>query len=491
MANKKDTRQPLNKEQTARLALEFARQLATLRTYDPKNPSSQKNIVYSQYKKEDIITWLQHPAINETSLRNASQYMFIASMHYRRLLMYYAGLYTGAYIVAPLSMDTTSVGKNFEKQFKKVTKALDLMDIPSVLYNCILVALRDGAFYGVRISDNNSCIIQQLDADYCKITSICDGSFLYSVDMTKISRLLPYYPPVFTSMYANYQATGERWQEVPVDVSVCIKADASLPGVTLPLFAAVMPNLYTLANIEALQESATEIKNYKMLSGQIQTDSKGAPMMDFETVQKYYNQVANALGDRVGLAITPFEFTLHSFGDKGSVNDVDDISNATSNFWSSAGTSGLLHGQENDTSGVTKLAIKNDETLIFSLVRQFERVINRYLKLGFSGSIKFKIKILDVTVFNREEKAQLYKEAATFGIGKSFYAASIGISQSDLMGLTYIENEGLIPFDKLQPLRSTYTETSDDKKAGRPTLSDGEIDAEGEATRDSGSNDNR
>ena len=68
------------------------------------------------------------------------------------------------------------------------------MNIPNILREEILIALRDGAFYGVLLSDNNSAFIQQLDPDYCRITSICDGSFLYKVDMTKIASKLEFFP---------------------------------------------------------------------------------------------------------------------------------------------------------------------------------------------------------------------------------------------------------------------------------------------------------
>lgn len=469
----------------------FARELLRQLTYNPRVSSSKKSYTYSIYTKENILQWLQSPssASNEKNLRNASNYMYISSMHYNRLLNYYAGLYTGAYVISPLSFNADDVKDNFVKQYRRVAKALELMNIPHILRSILLTTLRDGAFYGVLWSDNNSAFIQRIDPDYCRITSICDGSFLYKVDMTKISSKLEYYPAEFTEMYANYLRTGDQWQEVPVEVSVCIKGDDSIVDYSVPPFAAVMPSLYTVANVEALSETATELRNYKMLAGKIPCDDHGVPLMTNPDVEKYYTHIANALDANVGLALSPFDFESFSFENNKGTADVDDLSNAVANFWSTAGTSGLLHGRENDTSGVTKLAIKNDETYVLGMVQQLERILNRYLKTAFSGSTKFKITILPVTVFNKDEYLKQYKEAASFGIGKSHYAAALGIPQTDLAGLSYLEKRlGLL--EGLEPLRSSYN-TGAAEDAGRPEMSDDELGDAGEETRNNGTNENR
>ena len=147
----------------------------------------------------------------------------------------------------------------------------------------------------------------------------------------------------------------------------------------------------------------------------------------------------------------------------------------------------MLHGRENDTSGVTKLAIKNDETYVLGMVQQVERVINRYLKIGFSGTSKFKISILPITVFNKEEHLKYYREASSFGLGKSQYAAALGIPQYDIAGLIYLEQE-LVPFGELKPLKSSYNSSGD---TGRPKSGDVDLDDEGEVTRDNDTNSNR
>ena len=139
-----------SQQQMVEMPLYFAKALMRQLTYNPQNASSKKSRSYSVYTKENILKWLQAPtsSSNEKSLRDASNYMYLSSMHYNRLLNYYAGLYTGAYVISPLGFDG-SVKDNFAKQYRKVSKAIELMNIPNILREEILIALRDGAFYGV------------------------------------------------------------------------------------------------------------------------------------------------------------------------------------------------------------------------------------------------------------------------------------------------------------------------------------------------------
>lgn len=476
---------------------EFIKMLARQVLFDPSRPTTRQSKTYSgNYTKDNIISWLQSPTANEKNLRNASNFMFMASMHYRRLIEYYAGLPLWAYVISPLNFNPQKQNTKIEamqKQFIKVANLLEVMNLQDEMRKMVLVALREGAFYGVRWLDSSSSFVQKLNADNCIITSISDGVFLFDYDMSSIQKPnLECFPPQFTEMYAAYEKTGSKWQHVPADIAVCIKADPTTPEYTIPPFSAVMPSLFTIAHAESVQEVAEEISNYKMIAGQIPVDDDGNPKLDWDLAMKYYRHIANAVGDNVGVAISPFELKDFKFDQAAGVAEIDTIARSVQNFWSTAGTSALLHGAVNSTAGVTKLAIKNDETLVFALMKQCERVLNRYLKTQLSGTYRFKVTFLPVTVFNRDEYISKYREAITYGIGKSYYIASLGIPQGDIAGLDYIEDE-LINLDgRLSPLQSSNTMSAEQSEsAGRQALSDDELGDAGEATRDSGANDNR
>ena len=121
---------------------------------------------------------------------------------------------------------------------------------------------------------------------------------------------------------------------------------------------------------------------------------------------------------------------------------------------------------------------------------QCERIVNRFLKL-LSGTVKFKIHFLDVSVFNREDKIEQYRSSMNYGIGKLEFCAVMDIRQHDILGENYIESEIIGINELFTPMKTASTQSADEAQAGRPTLGDGEISDEGEETRDGDKDANR
>jgi len=476
--------------QDAEKQMLFARELIRQIVFD-SNVRTSASQPYSRYNKETILSWLQNPQRNETNLRRASVFMYLTSMHYQRLIAYYAGIPLWQYVISPFQFIPENIKDSFEKQFYKTAHLLELMTMPETMRMILIVVLREGIFYGARWKDKNSYFVQRIPPEYCRVTSISDGTFLYSVDMSKIpEEKLKFYPPEFEDMYLQYLETGDDYQEVPSEISVCVKADPSTMEYSLPPFAAILPKLFKIAEAEDLAERDRENNNYKMIGAQSPVDSEGRPLLEFDEFLKYYSHLANAVGDRVGLAVTPFKLHSFNFDKSGNLHETKEILEATSNYWMAAGTSGLLHGITNATAGVTKLAIKNDESYVTGVVKQVERLVNRYLKAEMGGTTSFKINLLPTTIFNIEEWIDRYKSAASFGIGKSYYMAAVGISQYDILGLGLIEKTILNLEETLTPLKSSYT-TSSESGAGRPESDEEDLSGEGESTRANDANGNR
>lgn len=492
MAKSINTLSPIVENMTDRQkrAWEFAKNLANQVVHDPDGKTSKRTSrTYSAPTKEDIEDYLKSPSSNEKSLRNASIYLYQINTRYRNLLNYYGNLLCWIYVINPVNYNPDKVKKDsFKKQYLKVCNILESMGVEKSMREIVVTALREGAYYGVIWGGNgDSFILQRLDPDNCVIVSISDGGvFQFKYDMSKVKAqdVETYYPPAFAEMYNEYLRTGEKYQLVPPEIAVCFKADPSIVEYSVPVFAGTMPTLFDIENTKALSETADELSNYKLLAGKIPVDEEGVPLIEYNTVMQYYNHIANNVGDRVGVAFSPFELKDYSFEQSGTSAQIDEVSRANDNFFAEAGTSALLHGSTNSTSGVTKLAIKSDEAFAFGLMYQAEKIINRFLKL-LSGTVKFKIHFLEVTCFNREEKIEEYRSAMNFGVGKLEFLAIMGIHQFDILGENYVEKD-LLGIDNLfTPMRTASTQSSaDSKNAGRPELNDDQISDGGEATRD-------
>lgn len=456
--------------------------------------NTQSSVTFSQYTKEQILTYLKSPQANAKNLRNASIYMFNNSSHYRRLIQYYAYLPSWKYVIAPVKLDGAKINKEtVRKNYVKIINTVENMNLRHEMQKAALIALREGVFYGAIWSTNDSFFIQRINPDYCDLTSISDGCYVYAVDMSQIKEEdLKKYPPEFTNMRREYERTGQKYIEVPETISFCLKADETTTY-PFPPFASTLISLYDIEDYKGMLKTKAQISNYKALSMKIPLNKDGTPMFSYDIAYQYYQQAASVLPDYVGLIMSPMEIDSWDFEKSGGVDDTDIVSEAEEEFWNSTGTSSLLFGNaKNTSSSALNLSIKADEDVAFALMEQCQRLINRYLKF-ISGSTKFKLQFLPITRYSEDKVIDYYKTGGTLGIPvKSYYAASIGLTPSDQYNMQILENEVLELHEKLIPLTSSYTQSSDNSP-GRPTNeSNGdELSEAGEQTLESGQNDNK
>lgn len=452
--------------------------------------TSSSSVTYTRYSKEDLLSYMQTPKSNEKNIRNASIYMYDASSQYRRLIQYYAQMATWDYTVSPIGFDPQKAKEDtFRKSYLKAIQQIETMNIRHEMQKAATVAFREGVIYGIQRSGNDSFFIQRVNPDICKLSSIVDGTWLYAIDFSQIKEAdLVLYPDEIVSMWNAYKSgSAYKWQEIPESLSFCLKADETTTTYSIPPWASTLPMLYDIETFKSLQETAAEISNYKLISMQVPSDKDGVPLMDWPMIEQYYQHLANAVPPRVGIAATPTSLNAINFEKSSGTQDVDTVSRSEEQFWREGGTSPLLFGSaDNDTAGALKLSIAADEEIVFGIIAQAERLLNRILK-QMSGTQKFRINILPATVFNREDLIAKYKEAATLGIPvKSAYAALLGLAPSDVMGMDYIEMN-ILNMGELTPLNSSYTQS----EAGRPASDDGDLSEAGQQTRDDDTNANR
>ena len=159
--------------------------LSNIKVRDLEN-NKDYNPTYRKYTKSQIVTYLSNPASYETQLRQMSQYLFNISNYYRRLIQYFASMSTFSYIVVPYGVDySKNVNVNkFKKGYYGVISQLERMNIRHEFSKVLMVAFRDDVYYGYAWETNDSYALQQLDPDYCKISSIEDGVYNFAFNFS-------------------------------------------------------------------------------------------------------------------------------------------------------------------------------------------------------------------------------------------------------------------------------------------------------------------
>jgi len=448
---------------------------------------------FSKYKKSDILKWLDTPSspMSQKKLREVSNFMYEHSGHYKRLCNYFSYMTKLPYLVLPykLKMDKFN-NEKFLKDYKDVIDYLEVMSIKQEYQKVISTMIREGISYNYEYSTPNSYFLKKLDPNYCKISSVEDGVLCVGFDFSYFSKYpdkLEQFGEEFQQKFTLYKSNAKlQWQELDSKKAFAIKMDEST-DFTIPFFVSLLPMLYDIEDFKILEKNAKEQDNYKLLSLEIPLNEDGTYKYDYNEALKFYNMMAQALPSWVGLVLTPMKVEDFNFEKSGGVTNVTSVANAESEFWNAGGVSELLFNSQKSSSATIGNSIKTDEEIIYTIHRQIERVINKKLK-QISGEYKFKINILDTTIFSQKEYLDNILKASTYGTPVKLAICSIfGYSPSDTYGMTILEDVlGLV--DKWKPLQSSNTQSGDEDKNGKPKSDDEDLSEAGVATRE---NDNR
>ena len=210
----------------------------------------------------------------------------------------------------------------------------------------------------------------------------------------------------------------------------------------------------------------------------------GEFLIDYDLAKEFYKQLLNVLPENIGAILTPMEVSDWNFEKSGSLTETDLVMKAESSLWSQAGVNKLLFGGGEDPSASTlELSTVNDQAIIFRVLRQIERWINKQLK-QMSGTYKFRINLLDVTRFNKKEMHDQYLKDGQYGLpARSAIMATSDLGQTELQSMAYLENVVLNLSEHEVPLISSNVQTGD---GGRPTAEESgdDLGDAGEASRE-------
>lgn len=456
-------------------------------------------VSYKKYTKEDIIRYLKNPELNAVQLRNASIYLYSISTQYRRVINYFANMCPLNYIMYPFKFDPSKVNdKAFATAYKKACDYLEIFNLQHEMRKALVTAWREDIFAGYIYQTKDSLYIKKLDPDYVKIASIVDGCYMVAFNFAFFDSRkdeLDNYGDEFIEKYELYKKDRTmQWQILDEKRQFVIKISEDVIYPLIPLIGC-LPGIYDIEDYKDLSKGATILRNYKALGLKLPTDDKGGLMIDKAMADQFYAQLCNVTPNNIGVFETPMDVQVFDF-ERSGAEDPDKTYEAIRNFYNDVGVSALLFGSDKQTAASLNISITADEALCFAVNRQIERNVNRLLKTAISGTVKFQITILDISVFHQQQFHDMLLKDAQYGVPvKSAISASLGISQPKMNALMYMENDYLKLHEKMIPLQSSYTQGSNDPtaEAGRPTAEEEgeEISDSNENTREHDSNASR
>ena len=476
--------------------IKFSKSWNSITLRDKNKTRTNNNL--KAFTKEDVIDYLSDPISNENNLINASNYIYIVNSHYRRMIQYFCGLTNFSYVVVPHKIDVTNYEikdkskiEKIQKNFRKTLDFVSNLDIVNQFSPVLTTCFREDTFFGTFWVSNDNVTLQQLPSKYCNISTIQGNVFNVNFDFSYFDsegkNYLEYYPDEFKKKYQEYKEDRKKYRDLDSPNSFAVKVNKDIPLYSIPPFCGIFPYLYDINDYRNLKLSKTELENYMLLVMTLGLDKDGNYNLDYKKAKIFYDNLNAVLPDEVGSVLSPLPINKIDFEKSASAENNDNVYNSEKNAWSSAGINANLF-MDSTSSSAIKLSTVSDQEITYSVVKSIENVINRYIQSNTWGK-NFKLEFLNISEYNRQDMAKLYKESATLGLPTvNYYASTLGISQDNLQGLFLIDNDIYNLVDRMKPLKSSYTQSSTDNESGRPK-SDVLTDS-GEATERNDSNKN-
>lgn len=451
------------------------------------------------FSKDTLRSYLQNIGSNEKNLRNLSRYLYYRCHAYYRLVMYNANMFClDARSVIP-EYDLVK-GGDATKMLKSYQETLDVLDRLNLQYEFLkmyAVAFREDVAYGCAYYDETGLFILPLDPDYCKISgAYSTGDFGFHMDMSYFrsrQTLLEMYGEPFQSMYRAYESDTQngKWQPMPDEYAVCLKARAEDWETCLPVFSGLLAGIINLIDLDDIQAITNEQEIYKMIWLEMETitnaDMPDEWKVDPDIMIEYFNRMINeALPNYISAALVPGKLDTISF-DNDRASDTNKISKATETLFNSSGGAQILNSASISGTTAFEAAVQADTELAISmLLPQTQGWVNRFLTYWVSNPAK--VKFFEVSVYTKDKFKKNLLESAQYGLPTRLaYNTLNGFSEKDTLALSFLEIDCLHLNEKLIPLQSSYTQSGNengDGSEGAPTKDSDELTDDGEASRD-------
>src|SRR5690606_12637930 len=336
---------------------------------------------YKQSEVREIIEGYKQPR-NQQKILEISQLLFAKSPQYQRLLKYFAGMALFAHVIAPVKDIKKASKSKVLKQYVEVGELVKLMNLRHEMTKVLQVAFVEDIFFGYIHRTKKDFYIQKMDASICKITSVENGVYNYSIDMSYFQgqeEILVSWADEVQQKFRQWKAMKARnpkispWVELDAQNTICIKINEEMLE-TFPPFAGSFDAIFDIEAFKQLRKDKEEIGNYMLITQELpmreDSDNNNDFLMDRDMFMYFHNMVADTVPDNVGVVTSPMKLDTVRF-DKDKA-DSDGVAKAERDFWSGNGTSQLLFNADKSTSQGLLMSIKTDEEIVFGVLTQIE-----------------------------------------------------------------------------------------------------------------------
>lgn len=454
----------------------------------------------------------EHPEKYGKKILSLSDYIYLKSGYYKRLIDYFVNQSMVNYtvdtkVLKPQMLLNTQ--KNLKDDYIKFSAQCEKYNLGNEIQNIIKRLYKNDVCYAFVTETPYDISYYYLDPKICGISSLVNGNvYEFYINAGLMSeRDFDNFPVELQEIiYNEIKKQNEIRKQskdksniklhqlgkvvIPWTNSLCVKYNNDILFPYPPFFMMIL-DILLIDEYKELAKAQSINDAYKILTMKIPTVD-GEIKMDDPSIATFTSIVLDTVQNNIGVITSPFDMKTEEFSSSNS-DDRDTVSDAISWAFKNVGVSEALMSGASSGSEL-KLSITNDSGDVFRIYRMIENWVCLQMKLhGYIYSnYEFIYKILNMTIFNSNEVRATELQMAQNGLpNKLRLCAANGLSPTVMLGNSIVENNIFEDiFGNWSVLQTSYTQTSNsDSESGRPALDDGDLSASGEVTRENDTND--
>lgn len=458
------------------------------------------------FTRSQILRIVQNPEQYGNSIIRLSQYMYLKSGYYKRLIDYFVNMAVVNWTVdTEIKQDkmfcTTKEKDKYQKAFKKnyikFTAQANKFKLDNRITDIMKKLFLEDACFGFVTENDTDISIFFIDSRYCEIKKLVNGSvYQYAINRSLFDN------SYFSTLPLELQELLNQSKEVslnnmvmvPYENSLCLKYNNDFTYLYSPFFP-LIASILDIDDIKDLNKAKSEVDAYKLIYFKIPVDDEGHITMGDELIYPFIEMAKQILPDRFGVVPSPMDLQL--IESKSTISDdKNKVEQAVENYYGEAGVSKALISSASSGSEL-KLSMKVDSSDIYRIYRQIESWVDLQMKLrGYIyDDYQFIYRILPTTIFDVDDYVDRKLKLAQASLPvKGELLAATGVNTAKMLGNSFTEQmfkEDI--YDKWEVLKTSYTTASDGSEGGAPMKDETDIAPSTDTQRQNDSNktDNR
>lgn len=452
----------------------------------------------------DVEQALKYPKQGWKILLAVSDELMRVSPYYYRMNTLYSNMPLFCWWIDLYDVKDNAKVETMKKTYSALAAKLESMNLKHEFSKIMKVIPYQDIYCGLAFENQSDFFFQQINYSICELYQIQDGLYNFRINLSAIdARNIDAYPNYVKKAYIDWfesvkngDVTPEsQWYAPPADKQICLKLNSQW-AYPYPILISLIKDILNLDTYKKLKLQSARTDNYKAIAVEVPIDESTVdkPLLTPDTLGIFAEINRESMTEDIGLihtlgsSATPISF-------KDSNNTRNNVSDAVDELYNASGTTKELGNGSSSGTAVT-FSIENDAGFIYGIYRQFERWMNRFIKIRKYNkpAFKFFFYLVDVTIFNRDTVSKRYREGAALGVTCiDRYLATLDMTPSRTLG-SFITHHDIFKFNEnFIPLQTSYNSSVDGGGTGRPTAeSKGEALSEsGEKTKDLDSNADR